>query len=136
MEGNGKEEKGKVEPTHPKEHKGVIDDGSLDKLPDGGIFVYFYYIFINLFCYSTINCEYQSKFFNISPSVEHKNIMMFNRTWLRATRHRRLPRSELAGRDLAEAGGPRDAEGLRGRLRARPGLHGLRRGAVGNRRKV
>ncbi len=61
---------------------------------------------------------------------------MFNRTWLRATRHRRLPRSELAGRDLAEARGPRDAEGLRGRLRARPGLHGLRRGAVGNRRKV
>ena len=42
LEGNGKEEKGKVEPAHPKEHKGVIDDGSLDKLPDGGIFYYFY----------------------------------------------------------------------------------------------
>jgi hypothetical protein len=42
LEGNGKEEKGKVEPAHPKEHKGVIDDGSLDKLPDGGIFYHFF----------------------------------------------------------------------------------------------
>ena len=42
LEGNGKEGKGKVEPAHPKEHKGVIDDGSLDKLPDGGIFYYFF----------------------------------------------------------------------------------------------